>query len=163
TFIVPSSPQQISFDIVSLGLEAPQGGVPDAFEVSLLGPDGNSLVPTCRPEATSFFNANPGGDVRFASGVHFDGRHVTLDISSLTPGTPATLIFDLVGNPPGTTSVVAVDNVAISPATARIETFIAAPLSGPFTAAKSLATGDVDGDGHTDLVVADGGQVVVFN
>jgi hypothetical protein len=99
TFVVPLSPQQITFDIVALGLEDPEGGVPDAFEVSLLDAAGESLVPTFRPEATSFFNANPGGDVRLASGVSFDGRRVTLDISGLTPGTEATLIFDLVGNP----------------------------------------------------------------
>ena len=71
TFVVPPSPEQITFDIVALGLETPQGGVPDAFEVSLLDAAGDSLVPTFRPEATSFFNANPGGDVRFASGVSF--------------------------------------------------------------------------------------------
>ena len=130
TFVVPPSPEQITFDIVALGLEDPQGGVPDAFEVSLLDADGNSLVPTFRPEATSFFNANPGGDVHFASGVSFDGRRVTLDISGLPAGTQATLIFDLVGNPPGATSVAAIDDVAISPDVIRVETFSPSPLRG---------------------------------
>src|SRR5262249_43999279 len=140
TFVVPPSPQQISFDIVSLGLEDPQGGVPDAFEVSLLDAAGNSLVPTFRPQATSFLNPNPGAAVRRASGVTFDGRHVTLDLTGLTPGTQATLTFDLVGNPPGTTSVAAVDNVAISPAAVRVETFTPSPLGGDFNAATGLAT-----------------------
>ena len=77
TFTIPPSPQTISFDVVSLGLEAALGGVPDAFEVSLLNEAGQSLVPTFRPEATSFFNANPEGAVSWAAGVVWDGRHVT--------------------------------------------------------------------------------------
>src|SRR5262249_44567784 len=60
TFVVPVNPQTVSFDLVALGLEAPGGGVPDAFEASLLDASNHSLVPTFRPEATSFFNANPG-------------------------------------------------------------------------------------------------------
>ena len=115
TFTIPPSPQTISFDVMSLGLEEALGGVPDAFEVSLLNDAGQSLVPTFRPEATSFFNANPAGVIAQASGVAWDGRHVTLDIASLTPGTQATLVFDLIGNPPGRSSVVAVDNVRIAP------------------------------------------------
>ena len=63
SFTIPPSPQTISFDVVALGLEEALGGVPDAFEVSLLNAEGQSLVPTFRPEATSFFNANPEGAV----------------------------------------------------------------------------------------------------
>jgi YD repeat-containing protein len=165
TFTIPPSPQTISFDVVALGLEAALGGVPDAFEVSLLNEAGQSLVPVFRPEATSFFNANPEGAVAWAAGVVWDGRHVTLDIASLTPGTRATLVFDLIGNPPGRSSVAAVDNVRIEPDHLPSDSFTPMLVGGGFGASAGIAAGDVDGDGHADLIVADAAadRLVVFN
>jgi len=165
TFTVPPSPQTISFDVVALGLEpAVAGSLPDAFEVSLWNEAGQSLVPTFRPDASSFFNANPEGAVAWAAGVAWDGRQVTLDISALTPGTQATLAFDLIGNPPGQGSVVAVDNVRIAPDSVTSYSFTPALVWGGFQAGTGIAAGDVDGDGHTDLVVADAAadRVVMF-
>jgi RHS repeat-associated protein len=164
SFVVPANPQTISVDILSLGLEAPSG-VPDAFEISLLDAAQNSLVPTHRPEATSFFNANPGSVPLLASGVTFDGKTVTVDISGLAPGSQATLIFDLVGNPGGTSSVASIDNVTITPYSVLSETFTNVPLAGPFTDVKGVASGDVDGDSHADLVISDAGaeRLVIFN
>jgi RHS repeat-associated protein len=165
SFIVPNNPGTLSFDLVSLGLEDPQGGVPDAFEASLLDGAQNSLVPTWESQATSFFNANPGGVFNTASGVTFDGRHVTLDISHLAPGTKASLYFDLIGNPPGTSSVAAVDNVQVSQAPIN-EAFTASALAGTFgsAGATGIAAADVNGDGHVDLVVTDksNNQLVVY-
>jgi len=165
TFTVPPSPQTISFDLTSLGLEDPAGGIPDAFEVSLLDEAFNSLVPTFRPEATSFFNANPNGQISLASGVTVDGKSVTVDISGIAAGTEATIYFDLVGNPPGAGSVAAVDNVQIVPEAIYAETFTATPLEGPFAAAEAVAYDDVDGDGNADIVVADSAleRLLVFN
>jgi RHS repeat-associated protein len=164
SFVVPPNPQSIAFDLVSLGLADPAGGIPDAFEASLLTASGASAVPTHRPGATSFLNLNPGGEVSSTTGVTFDGRHATVDISSLSPGSTVTLVFDLIGNPPGATSVAAIDNVSISPNVIRADTFSATRLAGLFTAAAGLATGDVDGDGHADLVVADrdANQLVLY-
>jgi RHS repeat-associated protein len=172
TFTVPAQPTTVSFDLVSLGLEdATPGSLPDAFEASLLDASGNAAVPAFQPGATAFFNANPrpnassGPIFSTAAGVTFDGRHVTVDISHLTPGSQATLSFDLVGNPPGTGSTASVDNVQVNrqpPA----ETFTATSLALPSGAAPAAITAaDVDGDGHTDLVVADpaGGQLLVYN
>ena len=132
TFTIPPTPQTIQFDIESLGLDLPNGGVPDAFEVSLLDAANTSLVPTHTPTASSFFNANPDGATSTAAGVTFDGRTVTLDISSVAPGTEATLYFDLVGNPPGTSSVASVDNVSITPDFITSDTSTSSPLAGPF-------------------------------
>src|SRR5262245_12675043 len=157
TFVVPAQATTLSFDIVSLGLEAPAGGVPDAFEVSLLNSANQSLVPTFRSGATSFFNANPGAPASLAPGVFFDGRHVTVNLSQVPAGTQATLYFDLVGNPPGSTSVVSVDNVQINPTVVYAEGFTTAALAGPFVTPAGLAAGDVDGDGRLDVVAADGG------
>ena len=165
TFEVPAGPQTISVDLLTLGLEDPQSGLPDAFEISLLDADGNSLVDTHATNATSFFNVNPGGIVSSASGVNFDGTTVTLDISAVPVGTNATLYFDLVGNPPGDSSVVVVDNVRITPDAIYTETFSVTTLPGSFASAASIAVGDVDGDGISDIVVADAGAdvVAVFN
>jgi RHS repeat-associated protein len=156
TFVVPNHPGTLSFDLVALGLENPQGGVPDAFEASLVDGQQNSLVPTFEPQATSFINFNPGGAVAKASGVTFDGRHVTLDISQLAPGTKATVVFDLVGNPPGTSSTATIANVQVSQQPIP-ENFQVVALPGPFGTTAGIAAGDVNGDGHTDLVVADTG------
>jgi len=100
-----------------------------------------------------------------AAGVTFDGRTVTLDISSLAAGTHATLYFDLIGNPPGTNSVVSVDNVTISPDFIYSDTFTPISLDGPFTDSAGIAVGDVDGDGFADIVVADSGNdlLAIFN
>ena len=176
SFQVPPAPETLSFHIESLGLDLPAGGIPDAFEVSLLAQDGSSLVPTHRPQATSFLNVNappedsgltgtPAANANLAAGVTFDGKTVALDISALPAGTTATLYFDLIGNPPGTESVVAIDAVTVSPDQIFTNTFTPSPLAGPFVDAAGLDVGDVDGDGFVDLVVADAGAdaLVVFN
>ncbi|MCA9214985.1 MAG: VCBS repeat-containing protein, partial [Planctomycetales bacterium] len=165
SFEIPPTPQTISFDLESLGLDNPDGGVPDSFEVSLLADDLTSLVPTHRAESTSFFNVNPGDNVSVGAGVTFDGRTVTVDISTVPAGTNATLYFDLIGNPPGTGSVASVDNVKISPETIFDDSSTSLALAGPFIDAAGLAHGDVDGDGNLDIVVADAGadKLVVFN
>ena len=148
-----------------MGLDDPDGGVPDAFELSLLDAAETSLVPVHRLEATSFFNVNPGDDVSLAPGVSFDGTTVTLDISALTPGTEATLHIDLIGNPPGSSSVAAIDNVAVVPDFIAANTFTIVPLEGPFTSTGGLEIGDVDGDGSNDIVITDpdANLTVVFN
>jgi RHS repeat-associated protein len=167
TFLVPARPTTLSFDLDALNLESPGGGVPDAFEASLLDAGQNSVVPTIAPQATSFFNVNPGSPnnvVSTAAGVTFDGRHVTLDISHLTPNTQATLTFDLVGNPPGTTSVATLANVQVAQQPAS-ETYATTPLAGGSFAAAGIAAGDVNSDGHLDLVATDPAhnQLVVYN
>jgi hypothetical protein len=165
TFTIPPTPHTLSLDIVSLGLDHPDGGLPDAFEISLLDDRLNSLVPTFASHATSFFNVNPDSPPSLAAGVTFDGTTVTVDISSLAPGDQATLYVDLVGNPPGPSSVVSIDNVQLTPDAVYANTFAVVPLDGPFSSAAGIRHGDVDGDGRLDLVVADSSanRLVVYN
>jgi hypothetical protein len=69
TFVMPQFAQTLSFDLVALGLDdRTNGRLPDAFEASLLGPDGRPLVPAFRPGASEFFNASPGREVGMAEG-----------------------------------------------------------------------------------------------
>ena len=155
TFRVPTSAQSLSFDVRSLGLQPSAAGIPDAFEVSLLNSDGNSLVATHRAESTSFFNVNANGQTTLASGVTFNGTTITVDISGLTAGTQATLFFDLIGNPPDTTSTVVLDNVVITPERITKDTFTVVTLPGSFQHAMGVDSGDINADGLTDLLITD--------
>ena len=167
---IPDDPQLLQVDLLSLGLEDPNGGVPDAFEISILDEDGNSLVPTFRPEATSFFNVNPGVDgadpeVNLAPGVTFDGTTVSLDLSGVAVGTTAIVYFDLIGNGPGNGSTVTIDNVRVTPEIEFETEFDRQILSGPFGDADQLVVADLDGDNRLDIAVTDAAsdEVVVFN
>ena len=165
SIVIPNSPEDLKVDLLSVGLEDPAGGIPDAFEISILDESGNSLVPTFQSNATSFFNINPGNVVSTAAGVTFDGTTVTLDISGIPAGTQATVYFDLIGNGPGSGSTVTIDDVRVTPENEFVTPFIAATLEGPFTNANQIAIADVDGDGRLDIAATDTGasQVLVFN
>ena len=163
TFTIPDAPVSISFDI-DVNLDDPAGGVPDAFEVSLLDAANNSVIPTFKTNTTSFFNVNPDDQNSLASGVTFDGSRVTLDITSVPADTEVTLFFDLIGNPPGNGSVVVIDNVDISPGSIATDSFTVVPLTGPFDQTAGIAHCDQNGDGHLDFIVNDIGlpQTLIF-
>lgn len=155
TFTLPASPQTISFDVRSLGLELSPSGIPDAFEVSLLSGSNSSLSTTHRPEATSFFNVTSDGQVSLASGATFNGTTVTVNISRLGIRHKCDAGFDLIGNPPGTSSTVVLDNVVITPERITNDTFSVVTLPGAFQNATGLDTGDINGDGVADVLITD--------
>lgn len=169
TFTVPENPQSISLNISAISLEFSGGAIPDAFELSLLGSDQTSVVPTHRPGTTSFFNAtgtsNGQPNIRLATGATFASNVVTVDISSLVPGSQVTLAIDLIGNPPGVASTATISDVSITPGALFSRTFTNTPLTGAFTQTGAIELGDVDSDGATDIVLVDSGsrRVVVFN
>lgn len=166
TFVIPPNPQTIEFDLVALGLDpSAPGQIPDAFEGSLLTDNATSLVPTHQTNSTAFINFGSGTVSSKATGVSIVGTKVTVNITGVAPGTRATLLFDLIGNPNGVRSTATIDNVRISPDVLRNDSFIVSPLAGPFVAPQDLAIGDVDGNGHLDIVISDSGllALIVFN
>ena len=170
TIVIPADAQTLTFDLVALGLDPIAGGVPDAFEVSLLDASEQSLVATHHPDSTAFFNISSGANASLASGVSVSGSTVTLDVSALAAGTPATLVFDLIGNPAkdgtdGNGSVATIDNVTITPDLILSDTLNRVVLTGAFGGLVALSTGDLDGDGNQDVVVVDQSTdtLTVFN
>jgi Bacterial Ig-like domain len=164
-FVVPQDPSTLSFNLLSLGLEGPgNGALPDAFEASLLDAHDNSLVPTFAPQATSFFNAQPGGVYSAGAGATINGTEVTLNIAQLTPGTQATLVFDLVGNRPGDGSTATIGNVQVATAPVS-EAFTTLALAGPFGSPTGVAFGNLNGAGTLDLAVTDSGlnKLIVYS
>ena len=164
-FVVPENPQTVEVDILSIGLDDPEGGIPDAFEISILDADGHSLVPTFRPDASSFFNINPGDQVALAPGVAFDGTTVSVDISGIPAGSEATLYLDLIGNAPGNTSTVTVDNVRITPEDEFDAELTRTTLEGPFVDVDQVVIEDVDGDSRLDIAAIEtsSNTLLVFN
>ncbi len=130
-----------------------------------LSGDASSLVPTHRSESSAFVNFVSQEVVSRASGVTIAGTRVTLDISGLTPGTEATLIFDLIGHPEATRSTAAIDSVSISPGVVRDDSFDRNSLPGTYTSASDMVIGDVNGDGRADIIVSDSArpELLVLN
>lgn len=162
TFTLPAGATALSFDITGWNLEDRSGEIPDAFEVSLLDDANNSVVATFRDGVTSFFNVAGDGTVRLADGVSFDGRTVTLDLSSVSAGTEVTLYFDLVGLPPEAISTARIDNVRLLPDNGPTSTFQQITLSGSPVAPKGVAVGDTNGDGVNEILVVGGSEFIAY-
>ncbi len=96
---------------LSPGFDLADPFIPDAFEVSILNLNNESVVPTWRPLATSFFNVQEDGTINLAPGARFESGVLTVDLSAAPPGETVTLIFDLIGGDEDTNGAVAVDNV----------------------------------------------------
>ena len=163
TFTVPPNPQQLSLQILDLHFDAANGGIPDALDISLLDSQSQPLLNPFAAGATAFFNITPGQPAGMSGGVAWDGITVTADISQLTPGTSATLFIDLIGNRPGSGSVVTIDNVHIVPDAIYRDSFTAQPLTGPFVNATEVRYCQYNDAHRHELIVKDtglGGYVI---
>lgn len=165
SFLIPDPPGELAFELLSSALEDPGNGVPDAFEASLLGSGDSSPVPTIFPGATAFLNINPEGAVTKASGVAIDGARVTLDLSGATAGTAVTLYFDLIGNKPGSSSTITLDNVDAGSAITLVNSFTGNDLTGPFNDPRGVGSCDLDGNGLPDIFIHDSGadELLVYS
>ncbi|MFW6354595.1 MAG: Ig-like domain-containing protein, partial [Verrucomicrobiota bacterium] len=103
TFIVPEGARSLSFTIVSATLDQPLALPPAVFEAALLNPTtGQSLVGVAQDGGDAFFHLSPNGSVRSAQGIEMvntpEGSfRVTIDLSGVAAGTPASLFLDLAG------------------------------------------------------------------
>jgi hypothetical protein len=113
TFTVPEGAKTLQFTLEEIQLGNSPVAPPDALEVALLDSATNTpltALPTNLTHTDALFNLQPDGtfsrgeEVRLSGVSHEannlsleDSYTVYLDISHLTPGTKATLYFDLLG------------------------------------------------------------------
>lgn len=139
-FPIPSQPSILQFQIDSLPFDGTDlDSINDAFEVALVDAAGNSLVHTIAPGRNAFFNLTEGEATEArGAGVTYSSqtKTVSLNLTGLEPGTPATLIFRLLNNDGDTTTSVAIKNLTLTPAPLGT----VAPVQRNF-APESLSTG----------------------
>ncbi|MEM8778992.1 MAG: PKD domain-containing protein, partial [Cyanobacteria bacterium P01_G01_bin.49] len=122
TFIIPEGAKTLQFTLVDAQLGSTQFFPSDAFEVALLDAHSlTSLVDTIDELSftDAFFNLQNtgktylGDDVQLAHVTGNSPRTFFIDMSHLTPGTEATLFFDLLGFGDNDSRVL-IDDVMIS-------------------------------------------------
>ncbi len=91
---IPADPHALAVSFRSLSFDSTSTGrIRDAFEISLLGPDGKTLVPTIATGRDAFFNLGETSPAARAQGVASTTTQgittVYLDISQVPPGTQA--------------------------------------------------------------------------
>jgi hypothetical protein len=97
-FLVPPLASELRFELLlTPGFDLTSVFIPDAFEAHLLGANQQSLVGTTSPFTTSFFNIQEDTTVSLGAGVQIDGLSVRLSLSGIPAGTPARLLFSLIG------------------------------------------------------------------
>ena len=117
---IPSQASTLSFDYSNLAFDTTsQGRVKDAFEVALVDASGNSLVPTIAANRDAFLNITEGQPAALGAWATIAGQTVTLDVSHVTPGTAATLVFRLVNNDGDVNTSVDVGSVRVAPLTGQ--------------------------------------------
>ncbi|WP_233902915.1 putative Ig domain-containing protein [Stieleria maiorica] len=106
-FVVPDAPSALEFSFDDLVFdETDTGFINDAFEVALLDPFGNSLVPSIDRGHDAFFNVTEQIATAAASGVTITENKVVVDISGLTTGETANLVFRLINDDADSASTV---------------------------------------------------------
>lgn len=146
---IPNSPQTIavsfrnlSFDTTAIGL------IKDGFEISLLGPDGKTLVPTIATGRDAFYNVGETFTPALAQGVAATTANgittVYVNISKVTPGTKATVVARLINDDTDTATTVQVAGL--------VQTNVTMPAAQPTTPlSESLPTSPVNFTGLEDL------------
>ena len=128
TFVIPDDPTVLSFRYEALNFDTSDQFVNDAFEVSLTDDQGRSLVFPIADGHTALFNISEGQTAALGPSVSVQGNTVNVDISSVAPGTNATLTFRLVNNDSDTQTTVRVNQVSV-PGVAELSAAHALPAS----------------------------------
>ena len=99
TIAIPSGVKQLDFTYKDLSFDtSSQGRIKDAFEVALLDNSGHSLVDTIGTGRDAYFNISEGQPAAFGDGASANGTTVSLDVTGISAGTQATLVFRLINN-----------------------------------------------------------------
>jgi hypothetical protein len=107
SIVVPANPGVLTFRFENLAFDpADPAFINDAFEVALLDAEGRSLVHTIAAGRDAFFNVGEDAPAATGTGTTVSGPDVRVDISALTPGSTATLVFRLVNNDSDTATAV---------------------------------------------------------
>ncbi len=121
SFVIPADGGMVGFEYANLAFDTSAPGfINDAFEVALLGDNGQPLVPTFTPGRDAFFNVTEGLNIATGTGVILAGSQVMLDLAGQIPGTTARLVFRLVNNDADTLTSVEIVCAKV-PATASIK------------------------------------------
>jgi PKD domain len=158
-FVVPVNPAPIVFTYTELNFDTSDpDSINDAFEASLVGPDGKPLVYAFNTGRDSFFNATESVGVALGPNVTETGdviKTVTVDVSNLIPGTQATLRFRLVNNDQDTGTTVRILDVEV-PSDNHTPELASIPNQSAAEGSELTVTGafsDPDsGDAHTATV-----------
>jgi hypothetical protein len=117
---IPQQASSLTFNYSDLSFDtSSQGRVKDAFEVALVDGAGNSLVPTIAAGRDAFFNVSEGQAAALGAWATADGQTVSLDLTHVTPGTGATLVFRLVNNDGDVNTSVRLGSVQVVPRTGQ--------------------------------------------
>ena len=121
SFIVPDNATSLSFTYANLNFDlTDRAFINDAFEVSLVDQDGDSLVPTYAANRDAFFNVTEGLPVAKGTGVTVNGTTITVNLTEVLAGSQARMIFRLANNDSDELTTVQITDFAVSPDVAFI-------------------------------------------
>ena len=101
TLQIPQNPGTLAFRYQDLNFDPSAAGheINDAFEASFVDANGNSLSPRIRPTAMRFQHYGwPSAALGSGTTLDSTSQRLSVDISSLAPGTEGTLVLRLVNN-----------------------------------------------------------------
>ncbi len=163
TFLLPKYAKTLTFTVSPApGFDVTASGIPDAFEVALLGPDGTSVLPTWQNGATAAWGVDERATQRLASGASALLGVGSLDVSGLATGATVTLVFSLIGGDTDPGSAIRVSGVGFELSNRPPVADAGSDRTAECGEAATLvaASTDPDGDTLTHTWTTEGGDVL---